>query len=151
MPKIFIILISVIAVSLLLLVALPIYFVKKTFDDIGERVGGGPKDYVNEGLSSAYVFEDEVVSYRPKSTGSIIGANIFSLGTVGRPKWLVGSAVVGADAGSFEVLAQRYGRDRSRFYFEWSEITGRMCRRSSLLGTGMRRMRTGFGLAVHRS
>lgn len=124
MPKIFIILISVIAVSLLLLVALPIYFVKKTFDDIGERVGGGPKDYVNEGLSSAYVFEDEVVSYRPKSTGSIIAANIFSLGTVGRPKWLVGSAVVGADVGSFEVLAQRYGRDWSRFYFEWSEITG---------------------------
>ncbi len=124
MRKTFIILFSVAAIALFVLVVLPLMMLKKSIDDFGEQLGGGDKNYVNEQLSKAYVLEEGLIAYRPNSTGQIIAANIFSLGTVGRPEWLVGKKMTQADVGSFEVLAQNYARDNQRAYFGAAVLEG---------------------------
>lgn len=124
MRKTFIILFSVAAISLFVLVVLPLMMFKKSIDDFGEKLGGGAKDHVNEQVFKAYVLEEGVVAYRPKSTGQIVAANIFSFGTVGRPEWLVGKKMAQADVATFEVLAKNYAKDSTRAYFGAAVLAG---------------------------
>lgn len=123
MRRIFFVLFTLAAVALALLAVLPV-LVQNSVERLGERLGGGSRNFVNESLSTGYVFEEGAIAYRPRSTGAIIAANVISLGTVGQPEWLVGKRVRGADARSFEVLAQRFGRDKRAVYFEWTALSG---------------------------